>query len=114
VLTNILQTATFGGYTVPEHQKIKGLKPHHNLRDHMTDLELIFTMLGEKSTPEIARARDAKGLRDNAKAAQAGGSVAGSARVELEKQTGQKVVSQSNFLGKGKREADPQLLTKKS
>ena len=112
-LTNIIQQATFGGWAVKDHMAHKGLKPHHNLRDHMTDLELIFSMLGEKSTTEIARAKDARGWTENAKAAKAGGGVAGSARLELEKETGQRVVSGQNFLGKSSRAADPQKLTEK-
>ena len=91
----------------------KGLAKHHNLRDHMTDLELILTMLGETSTKEIAKQRDAQGLYQNHEAATAGGSIAGTARKQIEKETGQKVVSQQNFLGKSKRVADPLELTKK-
>lgn len=112
VLTNVISTATFGGVTVEGHKRMKGLK-NHNLRDHMTDLELIFTMLGEKSTTEIAKAKDAKGLYQNVQAAKAGGTVAGLARTELEKETGQKVVSRNNFLGKDQRIADPERLTLK-
>lgn len=65
ILTNIIAAATFGGVTVEGHRQLKGLGKSHNLRDHMTDLELIFTMLGEKSTAEIARTRDAQGFRPN-------------------------------------------------
>ena len=68
-----------------------------NVRDHMTDLELIFTMLGEASTTEIARNTDATGLPGNRRAAQMGGKVAGNARKELEKKSGRKVSSSENY-----------------
>ena len=111
ILTNVISTATFGNITVEGHQQIKGLAKHHNLRDHMTDLELIFTMLGEKSTTEIARVRNAQGFDQNVQTAKAGGKVAGTARRELEAQTGQRVVSSANFLGAAQRVADPARLT---
>lgn len=110
-LTNVISTRTFG-VGVKGHMRIKGLKGQ-NLRDHMTDLELILTMLGETSTKEIARQRDAQGYYDNYRAADAGGGIAGNARKQIEAQTGKKVVSSSNFLGQKQREADPQRLTKK-
>jgi DNA-damage-inducible protein D len=66
----------------------------------MTDLELIFTMLGEKSTKEIAQIRDAQGFEQNKTAARIGGDVAGNARRQLEAQTGRPVVSSNNFLPK--------------
>jgi DNA-damage-inducible protein D len=84
VLTNVISMETFGGVTIKNHGLMKGLGKGHNLRDHMTDLELIFTMLGEKSTTEIARVRDARGFRENKTAAQSGGRVAGKARKQLE------------------------------
>jgi DNA-damage-inducible protein D len=111
ILTNIIAAATFGGVTVSGHRQIKGLGKNHDLRDHMTDLELIFTMLGEKSTTEIARVRNAQGFRPNLRAAEAGGNIAGSARSQLERETGERVVSSANFLGNRRREADPQRLT---
>jgi DNA-damage-inducible protein D len=111
ILTNIISTATFGGVTVEGHKQVKGLAKNHNLRDHMTDLELIFTMLGEKSTTEIARVRNAQGFEQNIQTARAGGKVAGTARSELEAQTGQRVVSSGNFLGSAQRVADPKRLT---
>lgn len=114
ILTNVISAATFGTVTNEGHKLIKGLKKHHNLRDHMTDLELIFTMLGEKSTTEIARSRDAQGFLQNRKAAAAGGVIAGTARAQLEKETGVNVVSPSNFLGIKQRAADPQQLTDKA
>jgi DNA-damage-inducible protein D len=104
VLTNIISRETFALDT-QEHKKVKDLGKSHNLRDHMTDLELIFTMLGEKSTTAIAVAGDAKGFDGNSNAAHAGGKVAGDARRELERQTGTKVVSPDNFLKVGKTES---------
>ena len=68
-------------------------------------------MLGEKSTTEIARARDSKGFDKNMEAAKAGGAIAGTARKQLEKEIGQRVVSSRNFLGTDQRTADPELLT---
>jgi hypothetical protein len=99
ILTAEISKATFG--VIPsDHKKIKGLtKPAENLRDHMTDLELIFTMLGEASTTEIAKNKDAQGFEENKKAAKAGGSVAGKARIDLEQKSGKKVVSKENYLG---------------
>lgn len=70
----------------------------NNLRDHMTDLELIFTMLGEASTTEIARRKDAQGFDDNRGAAKEGGAIAGNARKELESKSGKPVVSRANYL----------------
>jgi hypothetical protein len=114
VLTNVISMETFGGVTTKNHGLMKGLGKGHNLRDHMTDLELIFTMLGEKSTTEIARVRDARGFQENKIAAQSGGRVAGKARKQLESETGERVVSTKNFLGFEQRAADPQRLTRKS
>ena len=97
ILTAEISKATFG--IVPsDYKKLKGLtKVNENLRDHMTDLELIFTMLGEASTTEIAKNKNAIGFVENQKAAKAGGSVAGNARKELEKKSGKKIVSKENF-----------------
>lgn len=100
-LTNIISKETFGLKT-NEHKKYKGLTSQ-NLRDHMTDFELVLTMLGEKSTAAIAQKIDAIGVDENAKAAHSGGRVAGDARRGLEKQLGHSVVSNENFL-KGKPE----------
>lgn len=83
------------------HQRLKGLdkvKTGNNLRDHMTDLELIFTMLGEASTTEIARRKDAQGFDGNRHAAKEGGAIAGNARKELETKSGTPVVSRANYL----------------
>ncbi len=111
LLTNTIAQETFG-VGVARHKRIKGLA-HQNLRDHMTDLELILTMLGETSAKTIAEQRDTQGLVENEGAARAGGKIAGTARKQIESETGKKVVSPSNFLGSKKREADPVLLTSK-
>lgn len=97
ILTAEISKATFG--IIPsEYKNLKGLtKASENLRDHMTDLELIFTMLGEASTTEIAKNKKALGFTENHKAAKAGGSVAGKARKDLEKKSGKKIVSKENF-----------------
>ncbi len=97
ILTAEISKATFG--IIPsEYKNLKGLtKATENLRDHMTDLELIFTMLGEASTTEIAKNKNAIGFVENHKAAKAGGNVAGNARKELEQKSGKKIVSKENF-----------------
>jgi DNA-damage-inducible protein D len=97
ILTAEISKATFG--IIPsEYKNLKGLsKSSENLRDHMTDLELIFTMLGEASTTEIAKNKNAIGFVENHKAAKAGGNVAGNARKELEQKSGAKIVSKQNF-----------------
>jgi DNA-damage-inducible protein D len=108
ILTAEIARATFG-VTPGAHSRIKGLdkvKTGNNLRDHMTDLELIFTMLGEASTTEIARRKDAQGFDDNRSAAKEGGTVAGNARKELEAKSGQPVVSRGNYLGLGNEGAE--------
>lgn len=97
MLTNIIAQETFG-VGVARHKRIKGLNSQ-NLRDHMTDMELVLTMLGETSATTIAQERDTQGLTENAEAAHDGGSIAGSARKQIEKQTGKPVVSSQNFLG---------------
>jgi prophage antirepressor-like protein len=97
ILTAEISRATFG-MTPSEYREFKRLdKRNDNLRDHMTDLELIFTMLGEASTTEIARNKDAQGYDENFDAAAEGGAVAGSARLDLEKKSGRKVSSRENF-----------------
>jgi DNA-damage-inducible protein D len=96
ILTAEISEATFG-LKPSEHKKLKSLRKE-NLRDHMTDLELIFTMLGEASTTEIAIQQDAQGFGENKEAAQAGGKIAGNARKALEEKSGRPVVSSSNFL----------------
>ena len=100
ILIAEIARATFG-VTPGEHGKIKGLdrvKTGKNLRDHMTDLELIFTMLGEAGTTEIARKKNAQGFTKNRTAAREGGHIAGNARKALEAKTGTPVVSSENFL----------------
>ncbi len=96
VLTAEISKATFG-LTLSEYKKVKGLKSQ-NLRDHMTDLELIFSMLGEASTTEIVKTKNPKGFIENKKAARQGGNVAGNARKELEQRIGKKVVTGENYL----------------
>ncbi len=100
ILTAEIARATFG-LTPGEHSLHKGLdvvKTGNNLRDHMTDLELIFTMLGEASTTEIARRSDALGFVENRNSAKEGGKIAGNARKALEAKTGKPVVSRANYL----------------
>ena len=97
ILTAEISKATFG-LTPTEYAEFKKLK-RENLRDHMSDLELIFSMLGEAATTEIARNRDTQGFPQNKQAAHAGGKVAGNARRELEKKSGRKVVTNENYLG---------------
>ena len=95
ILTAEISQATFG-MTPSEYKKFKGLK-RENLRDHMNDLELIFSMLGEASTTEIAKNKDAQGFIENKQAAKQGGSVAGSARKDLEIKSGKKVSTRKNY-----------------
>jgi len=85
------------GVTAGEHKELKGLK-RENLRDHMTSLELIFSMLGEAAATEITRVDDAQGFAESRTAARKGGEVAGVARKDLEKKTGKRVVSPENYL----------------
>lgn len=96
ILTSEISKATFG-LTPSEYKNVKGLK-QENLRDHMTDLELIFSMLGEASTTEIVKIKNPIGFVENQKAAKQGGAVAGNARKELEQKTGKKIVTSDNYL----------------
>lgn len=96
ILTAEISKATFG-MSPSQYKKYKNLK-RENLRDHMDDLELIFSMLGEASTTEIAKNKDAKGFIENKKAANEGGAVAGNARKELESKSGKKVSTKRNYL----------------
>ena len=101
ILTDEIARATFG-ITPGEHSQLKKrdqVKTGNNLRDHMTNLELIFTMLGEASTTEIARRRDAVGFVENRTSANQGGTIAGNARKALEAKTGKAVVSKANYQG---------------
>ena len=100
ILTAEISKATFG-ITPSEYKKIKGLK-RENLRDNMDDFELIFTMLGEKSTTEIHKTENSYGKEKLKKDAGRGGRIAGIARTELEKEIGRKIVSKKNFLARGK------------
>jgi DNA-damage-inducible protein D len=96
ILTAEISKATFG-LTPTQYKDLKGLD-RENLRDHMTDLELIFTMLGEAATTEIARNRDAQGFVPNKAAAHDGGTIAGNARRQLEHKSGRRVVTRQNYL----------------
>lgn len=104
ILTAEISKASFG-VTPSEYKKLKGLK-RENLRDHMDDFELIFTMLGERSSTEIHRIEDSKGVPKLKQDVQRGGKIAGNARKELEKEIGKPIVSKKNFLSNGK---SPQL-----
>jgi len=96
ILTAEISKATFG-VTPSEYKKLKGLK-RQNLRDHMDDFELIFTMLGERATTEIHRTEDSQGVSKLKKDAEAGGDIAGGARKNLEKRLKRSVVSKKNYL----------------
>ncbi len=96
ILTNIIHQE-WTGVSVAEHKAAKGLTSH-NLRDHMSEAELIFTALAELSTRQIAETADATGMAENKTAAKAGGRIAQQARQQLESQTGKSVVSGENFL----------------
>lgn len=96
ILTAEISKATFD-LTPAQYKELKGLK-RENLRDHMNDLELIFSMLGEAATTEISRNKDTQGFDENKAAAKEGGDVAGSARKDLEKRSGKNVVTEENYL----------------
>ncbi|MEY4329765.1 MAG: hypothetical protein RL609_513 [Bacteroidota bacterium] len=96
LLTNIIHQE-WTGLTVKKHKEIKGLKSQ-NLRDHMSEAELLFTALAELSTRQIAETTNAKGLNENKKASKKGGAIAKNARKELEAKTGKSVVTEENFL----------------
>ena len=95
-LTNIIHEE-WSGITVKEHKNIKGLKTQ-NLRDHMSEAELIFTALAELSTRQIAETMAATGMTENAVAGKKGGRIAKKARLDLEEKTGKKVVNGNNYL----------------
>ena len=99
ILTAEISKATFG-MTPTEYKKFKNLPKQSkaNLRDHMNDLELIFTMLGEKATTEIAKTKDTQGFKENKVAAVKGGKIAGDARAKLEIETKKKVSTDENYL----------------
>lgn len=96
MLTNIIHRE-WSGLSVKEHKNVKGLKTQ-NLRDHMSEAELIFTALAELSTRQIAEVENAKGVKENAKASKTGGAIAKGARLELEDKTGKNIVTGENFL----------------
>ena len=102
ILTAEISKATFG-LTPSEYKKVKGVKSQ-NLRDHMTDLELIFSMLGEASTTEIVKTQNPEGFIENQKVAKQGGAVAGNARRELESKTGKSVITSKNLLSQEKKD----------
>ncbi|MFH1654097.1 MAG: Bro-N domain-containing protein [Pseudomonadota bacterium] len=114
ILTAEISQATFG-MTPSEYKKIKNIPPKSkaNLRDNMTDLELIFTMLGEKVTTEISYKEKPKGMPANKKVAKRGGDVAGKARKETEKELGRSVISNENYLELESVEERPKLSDKK-
>ena len=95
-LTNIIHQE-WSDLTVKQHKQLKGLK-NQNLRDHMSEAELIFTALAELSTRQIAQTEQATGLKENAVAGKKGGKIAKNARKELEQQTGRNVITEENFL----------------
>ena len=95
-LTNIIHTE-WAGLSVKQHKNLKGLKTQ-NLRDHMSEAELIFTALAELSTRQIAETENAKGVTQNALAGKKGGKIAKDARLALENKTGKKVITGENFL----------------
>jgi len=100
ILTNIIHEE-WSDLTVKKHKNLKNLKIQ-NLRDHMSDAELVFTALAELSTREIAQSIEAKGLEENKIPAKRGGKIAKNARLELEEKTGKSVVTGNNFLNQAK------------
>ena len=98
ILTAEISKATFG-VTPSEYKKIKGLK-RQNLRDHMSDLELLFSQLGEAATTEITKTEHPQGFEKNKQVSKRGGKIAGDARSNLEKETGRKVITSQNYLPK--------------
>jgi DNA-damage-inducible protein D len=96
ILTNIIHQE-WTGLTVKDHKNLKGLKSQ-NLRDHMSEAELIFTALAELSTRQIAETMEAKGLSENKIASKKGGGIAKKAKLELEQKTGKKIITEENYL----------------
>lgn len=97
VLTDTISNETFDVKT-GQHKDVKGLSKHHNLRDHMSSLELALTMLGETTTAELAKSQDARGFQQNKSAAKLGGKIAGGARRNIEDKIGRKIVTSKNHL----------------
>lgn len=100
ILTNIIHQE-WSGLSVKEHKKLKGLKSQ-NLRDHMSEAELIFTALAELSTRQVAENTNATGMKENKQAAKIGGNISKRAKEDFEERTGQKVVTDENYLPKSK------------
>jgi hypothetical protein len=100
LLTNLIHQE-WADVSVQEHKKMKGIK-NQNLRDHMSEGELIFTALAELSTRQVAESENATGLEENKKASKVGGKIAKRARLELESKTGRKVVTSENYLPSAK------------
>ncbi|HIS82086.1 Bro-N domain-containing protein [bacterium] len=98
ILTNIIHKE-WTGLNIKDHKELKGLK-YQNLRDHMSEAELLFTALAELSTRQVAENTQATGMKENSKAAKVGGNIAKRAKEDFEERTGQKVVTGENFLPK--------------
>lgn len=96
ILTNIIHEE-WAGISIKEHKNMKGLK-NHNLRDYMSEAELIFTALAELSTRQIAETTNAMGMEQNKAASKTGGNIAKKAKIELESKTGKEVISTENYL----------------
>lgn len=96
ILTNIIHKE-WSGLSVKEHKSLKGLKSQ-NLRDHMSEAELLFTALAELSTRQVAENNNAIGIKENSKAAQIGGNIAKRAKGDFEERTGNKVITSDNYL----------------
>lgn len=111
ILTNIIHQE-WADVSVKKHKEMKGLKTQ-NLRDHMTEAELIFTALAELSTRQIAETMNAAGMKENKVAGKKGGGIAKKARRELEAKTGKKVVTGESFLPPGTRKSLPSKVNKK-
>ena len=111
ILTAEISKSAFGMYPA-EYKKFKGLK-NENLRDHMTDLELIFSMLGEASTSEIERVQNPENFDEHKITSVKGGNIAGNARIELEEETGEDVVSNENYLEMDEKEIRKEKRKKK-
>tara|TARA_R110000868_G_scaffold162538_2_gene393885 strand:+ start:38 stop:457 length:420 start_codon:yes stop_codon:yes gene_type:complete len=101
ILTNIIHQE-WAEVSVKDHKNAKGLKTQ-NLRDHMSEAELIFTALAELSTRQVAETTNATGMKENKSACKTGGGIAKKAKEDLEKKTGRKVVTSDNFLANTKK-----------
>lgn len=110
ILTNIIHQE-WAGLSVKEHKALKKLKTQ-NLRDHMSEAELIFTALAELSTRQIAETMEAKGMQENKAASKQGGGIAKKARLELEEKTGKKLISEDNYLAPKKQVKEKKKLNK--